>query len=785
MYSSRDLTVHSRFVVLLEPKQSVLVLLGKEVVVGSPTTLLTSSSSMVLPLSGWTPLTTRLLRGDGVSTTSSTAWNYWDDPDETRAGRLRQELQGWWDRLVPARTTTEASLGQQIAGLLLLDTAGSTLAHTTSVEEQTPSPVRTRGDRSIYVDRTYRTTDDFRRQLPGLVQLIASVEHTATTHLCGQRNNVDDEFGSFELDLSQTSVQLAEYPGDGSSHYPRHLDVPHNDAGSRTPQRILTVVYYLTDPDWLVVHDGGCLRLFHNGQAPCTSTSTVSFHSSYTDIAPYAGRMVIFRSDWVEHAVQPCFRRPRRAVTIWLYGTQQRRQPQQPPEPGIKFATDNLLPSRPRERAILEEQPNTDSQTSTSNEPSRINGTTNTAENNSLLPPPLPFDLALATTEHTKSTIFVSIASYRDSETGPTIRHLMATARFPERIRVGLVLQIDTQPIGVTAPVAVDKSNTSSNNFQDQRDIVDQLPTREPWWYERVRVLQLDARHATGPCLARALCQQGLYRGEEYMLQIDAHMRFRPNWDVYLIQQLQQCPDPTKAVLTTYPVGYSIRHTTPIRPNSNNKNTPNETRGTLLVPWKFDGDGMLRIRGRLFQEQLPCGRDEPVPCHLYAAGFNFCVAQGVLRDCPYDGSLHHLFFGEEMSMTVRLFTWGYDLLAPAQTVVYHLWERDHRPSPLSLPKCHDHDPYAGNAAAEERAKALQRVRKQLLGRGEGIGSVRTVLELEATLGVNFDDLKNFLSKNEYEIKCGVTFAKSASSGIDFFVSGLGTNTKSLILEFLG
>jgi [Skp1-protein]-hydroxyproline N-acetylglucosaminyltransferase len=269
------------------------------------------------------------------------------------------------------------------------------------------------------------------------------------------------------------------------------------------------------------------------------------------------------------------------------------------------------------------------------------------------------------------------------------------------------------------------------------------------------------------------------------MLQIDAHMRFRPNWDVYLIQQLQQCPDPTKAVLTTYPVGYSLRH-------SNNNNTtlvpPNETRGTLLVPWKFDnddesGDGMLRIRGRLFQEQLPRGRDEPVPCHLYAAGFNFCVAHGVLRDCPYDGSLHHLFFGEEMSMAVRLFTWGYDLLAPAQTVVYHLWERDHRPPPLSQPDFHD--PHAGNAAAEERAKALQRVRKQLLGRGEGLGSVRTVLQLEAAIGVNFDDLTIRFSEDEYEIKRGVTFAKPACSGIDFSVGGLGANTKSLILEFLG
>ena len=161
-----------------------------------------------------------------------------------------------------------------------------------------------------------------------------------------------------------------------------------------------------------------------------------------------------------------------------------------------------------------------------------------------------------------------------------------------------------------------------------------------------MRVLQLYARHATGPCPARALAQQ-LYRGETYLLQLDAHMRFRENWYAYLVEQLRRCGGSDKSVLTAYPVGYTV-------PNR----IPNETRGTLLLPWKFDDeDKMLRIRGRLFREELPRGEDAPVPCHLYAAGFNFCRAEPVLRDCPYDGSLHHLFFGEEISMAVRLFTW--------------------------------------------------------------------------------------------------------------------------------
>jgi hypothetical protein len=40
--------------------------------------------------------------------------------------------------------------------------------------------------------------------------------------------------------------------------------------------------------------------------------------------------------------------------------------------------------------------------------------------------------------------------------------------------------------------------------------------------------------------------------------QIDSHMRFRPNWDVYLIACLNACPAKTKPVLTAYPPGYTL-----------------------------------------------------------------------------------------------------------------------------------------------------------------------------------------------------------------------------------
>ena len=78
---------------------------------------------------------------------------------------------------------------------------------------------------------------------------------------------------------------------------------------------------------------------------------------------------------------------------------------------------------------------------------------------------------------------------------------------------------------------------------------------------------------AAGPCWARHLAQ-GLWQGEDYFLQLDSHMRFRPGWDVYLLETLRRCPS-ARPVLSTYPIGYRL-------PNLR----PQERRPTLLCPSK-------------------------------------------------------------------------------------------------------------------------------------------------------------------------------------------------------
>lgn len=582
-------------------------------------TMSSPSIDKVPILRSWTPTTTQQLQ----DASSSCAFDVLDHVlvDTTN---LATELTPWLSQLKPARTQGDV----QAAELLSL-LQGSNILDTT--------PTTSRGDRSIFISREERMRDDFGSTHPTLSLLIQSVETSAQQELSH----------CMEFDFSLTSVQLAVYPGDGTSGYPKHCD-RSKTLSKQGMQRIITCVYYVTPNDWNADLDGGSLRVYLED-------------SCHYDVVPYCNRMVVFRSDTVEHQVLPSKRRERMALTIWLYG---------------KVKDDYIVPrlNVMQSSAAVAESTNGESTSSTT------------------LPPPLPVSDTTSCNDKA-NTIFVSIAAYRDSELAPTVKSLMATAQYPERITVGIVLQLDKQA--------------------DQH-ILDSLPINKPWFQERVKILSIEARHARGPCYARALCQQ-LYETEGFVLQIDSHMRFRANWDSYLIEQLCKCPT-SKSVLTAYPVGYTL-------PN----NIPNETRGTLLVPWKFDAiDNMLRQRGRLLQP-----RDTLVPCHLYAAGFNFCHAS-VLQDVPYDGTLQYLFFGEEISMAVRLYTHGYNLYAPAETVVYHLWSRSHRPTPIQETLSDETKHYR-----EQQRKAAREIVLQQLRGAEGLGTERSVQEFAEALGVDF------------------------------------------------
>jgi [Skp1-protein]-hydroxyproline N-acetylglucosaminyltransferase len=481
----------------------------------------------------------------------------------------------------------------------------------------------------------------------------------------------------------------------------------------------LTTIYYLTEPDWDASLDGGALRVFG------TDGDDDDDDDDYTDITPHRGRLVMFRSDRVEHQVMPSLRRPRTAITVWFYGSME------------KTTTEQTAPSVS-------------------------------------LPPPLLLQATpIRQSSRESSKIFVSIPSFRDSETVPTLNALFATAHNPERIFCGVVLQLE---------------DGESHDETIWEQIVSLAKTNA-----NVRYVRLHSKDAMGPCYARGLSQM-LHRGEDYVLQIDAHMRFRPNWDEYLIQQHQALVDSTnnpKVMLTTYPIGYTLPNNIP----------RDETRGTVLVPWKFDDAGMLRQRGRLIKSKSEYKHSGPQPhgasplaqhC-LFAGGFNFAPSR-VLTDVPYDTmGLPFLFFGEELSMAVRLYTNGYDLYAPRETVCYHLWSRSHRPTPRIGSKEKEQE------KSRQKTESQAIVVKQLLGDPSmvgaalGLGCERTAEEFADRLGVNFAQ-QNFVREGwengdltTEDFVGGGSSAVSSPDSLEAKIATLDPNSKAMatLAKFLG
>ena len=90
-----------------------------------------------------------------------------------------------------------------------------------------------------------------------------------------------------------------------------------------------------------------------------------------------------------------------------------------------------------------------------------------------------------------------------------------------------------------------------------------------------------------------------------------------------------------------------------------------------LLPMVYQTvSGMLRLVGKSVKRSST-STAAPMPSPFWAAGFNF-ASSDVIKEVPYDESLRHLFFGEETTMAVRMWTHGWDFFAPPETVCYHL-----------------------------------------------------------------------------------------------------------------
>ncbi|WP_207004192.1 GlcNAc-transferase family protein [Trinickia mobilis] len=326
-----------------------------------------------------------------------------------------------------------------------------------------------------------------------------------------------------------------------------------------------------------------------------------------------------------------------------------------------------------------------------------------------------------------EDTIFVQMASYRDSQLVPTLVDLIRQSTRPELLRIVVCWQHAQQE--------------TLAEFWRRGFGAWHCKTVGDWQihsmrYGEAKLELIDVPHlkTQGACWARNLIQQH-YRGERYMLQLDSHHRFVPEWDRQLIEMLNSLrPVSQRPVLTTY------------LPPFDPENDPDARKAypTIMRFSRFSPEGAVFFRTAPLDEWETCER--PIPARFYSAHFAF--AEGHFAEVvPHDPFL--FFHGEEISIAARAFTHGYDLYHPHRLIAWHEYQRKYRPKMWN-----DHTPQAkesGDISEDwvERNDRSHRRNRALFGMSHdvepgvelgkyGLGSERTLTQYERYAGISFE-----------------------------------------------
>ena len=294
--------------------------------------------------------------------------------------------------------------------------------------------------------------------------------------------------------------------------------------------------------------------------------------------------------------------------------------------------------------------------------------------------------------------IFIQIASYRDPELEKTIKSAIENAKKPKNLVFGIARQYHPD----------DKFDTLEEYRKDKR----------------FRILDIPYLESGGACWARNQIQQ-LYKGEEYTLQIDSHMRFAPNWDDEMIKMVKQLQKKghKKPLLTGYVSSF------------NPENDPSER---VPEPWRMVFDRFIPEGAVFFlPETIPGWQDltEPVTARFYSAHYCFTLGE-FSKEVQHDPDYY--FHGEEISIAVRAYTHGYDLFHPHRVLIWHEYTRKGRT------KQWDDDRNWG----EKNTRAHLKNRKLFSMDGEtynpdefgiyGFGTERTLKDYEKYSGLLFE-----------------------------------------------
>jgi len=258
-------------------------------------------------------------------------------------------------------------------------------------------------------------------------------------------------------------------------------------------------------------------------------------------------------------------------------------------------------------------------------------------------------------------SIFLAVASYRDENCVRTLEGAYEKSGDPTKLNVGLTQQ-NCEKDCISGVLAGPKTFEKVDPDEDCYAVFCAGKWGDACDDGRVRVLKINETESLGPYFARFLGSK-LWDGEEYYMQIDSHMTFADNWDVKSIEMLREAPS-EKPALTTYP------------PPETSKFRGIGTR--ICDPFFANSDiekHIIRLSSSAPYDKV---KKKPRFAPFVAAGY-FVVHSGFLAEVPFDPMLPWIFMGEEISMSARLWTAGYDLFSPNADVIGHMYVRRHKP----------------------------------------------------------------------------------------------------------
>ena len=187
----------------------------------------------------------------------------------------------------------------------------------------------------------------------------------------------------------------------------------------------------------------------------------------------------------------------------------------------------------------------------------------------------------------------------------------------------------------------------------------------------QIRALYVNETESNGPTTARYFASK-LWGGETYFLQADAHLRFAPDWDALYQEEVKAASSYPKAVLSSYPPGFS----------ENDPPYKGGSKGTRLCTCEFSKSDVEHRIIRINTGNNCKGEEmHPTQIAYIAAGFFFARAE-FLVDVPFDPYLPWCFMGEEIALSLRAWTNGWDIYAPRKNLIAH----QYRPGRMGLPK---------------------------------------------------------------------------------------------------